>query len=447
MEQIREIREKRARLATEARQLLDGPKEEKRDLTAEEAQQFDAIHSDIEKLGRQLERLEKQESLESDLGESRGPLAGRPDTEGAKPQSENRKVDPEEVRDAMVRLFAGGLADIEAPKSSDRDVLKRAGIARIGPNQFNVRLLTGSELRRARRGDREERALAAFTDASGGYLVEPLFSGMLEESLKAFGGMREVAQIVRTATGHDVEWPTVDDTGNTGAILAENTADAEQDFTFGQKVLKAYKYTSKIVRVAVELMQDSAFDLPGFLARGLGTRIARITNTHFTTGDDTSKPQGVVTGASSAVTAAAQTTVTFEELLDLLHGVDPAYRNPIYNPRFMFNDGTLKTLKKLKDGEGRPLWQPGLVTREPDTLLGYPYTVNQDVAALAASSKSILFGGFAKYIIRDVLDVTLVRMVERYGEFHQVAFVAISRHDGRVLDAGTDPIKFITQAA
>lgn len=290
----------------------------------------------------------------------------------------------------------------------------------------------------------ESRAAQTVTTTGGGYLIPTGFSGQLEESMKAFGGMREAATVFRTESGNTLNWPTVDDTAQTGELLAINTAAAEQAVTYGQVQFQAYKYSSKLVLVPIELMQDSAFDLNVHLASVLGTRIGRITNTHFSTGDGSGKPSGIVTGASSGVTAAGTDTVTADELIDLVHSIDPEYRK--IGAKWMFNDGTLKALKKLKDGEGRPLWNPGLALREPDTLLGYGYVINQDVAALATGSKSILFGALQKYHIRDIMGVTVLRLVERYAEYAQVGFLAFSRHDGRMLDAGTDPVKYITQA-
>ena len=111
------------------------------------------------------------------------------------------------------------------------------------------------------------------------------------------------------------------------------------------------------------------------------------------------------------------------------------------------HDSTLKALKKLVDGDSRPLWTSGVAVREPDTILGHPYTINQDVATMAASAKSILFGDFSKYIIRDVMGITMMRLNDRYADYFQVGFVAFSRHDGDLLDSGTDPIKYYTNAA
>lgn len=289
-------------------------------------------------------------------------------------------------------------------------------------------------------------AQAVGTGAAGGFLVPQGFAGEIERALKSFGGVRAAARLFPTSQGNDIPWPTYDDTANVGELLAENTAAAAQDVTFGQITLKAYKYSSKVVLVALELLQDSAFDINALLADILAERIGRITNTHFTTGDNTAKPQGIVTAAGSGkVGATGQTTsITYDDVVDLEHSVDPAYRiQP--GTGWMFADSTLKALKKLKDSQNRPLWLPGLAVREPDTILSYPYTVNQDVAVMAASAKSIIFGNFKKYIVRDVMDITLLRLVERYAEFGQVGFIAFSRHDGRAVQAAA--LKFYQNSA
>jgi HK97 family phage major capsid protein len=137
--------------------------------------------------------------------------------------------------------------------------------------------------------------------------------------------------------------------------------------------------------------------------------------------------------------------VTADEILDLVHSVDPSYRQ---GPAvaFQFADATLKFLRKLKDGEGRYLWQAGMGSGSPDTLWGYRYVINQSMPALSTGNKAIVFGDHSKYIIRDVLDVQILRLDELFAQNHQVAFLAFSRHDGNLVDAGTRPIKFITQA-
>lgn len=410
----KQLREQRAQIVEEARSLVNRAEQEKRDLTAEERAAWDKALADADVLKADIDRAERQESLERELATSQGTRAGQQDTSS---NADNRAQpqDAEQRKQAHARAF---------------DSYLRHGVADMPAEQRTVLM--------------EYRAQST-VDASGGFTIPEGFSNQLEESMKAFGGMRQASRVFPTASGNDLPWPTVDDTANTGALLAENTAVAEQDFTFANIILKAFKYSSKMVKVSVELLQDSAFNLSSFLARALGERIGRITNTHFTTGDNAGKPQGVVTGATSGVTAASATTITADELIDLVHSVDPAYR---IGPQvgWMFNDKTFKVLRKLKDGEGRYLWNPGLQPGAVDSLFGYRYIINQDVADLATASKSVLFGDFSKYLIRDVLGIAVLRLVERFADSHQVAYLAFSRHDGRVLDAGTDPIRFITQA-
>jgi len=255
--------------------------------------------------------------------------------------------------------------------------------------------------------------------------------------------MREVATILRTDSGNDLPIPTVSDHANVGAILAENTQVSEQDITFAQITMKAYKYSSKLIRVSAELLQDSAIDLESFIGGALGERIARILNTHFTTGDNSSKPQGI-SASGAGKTGSSASAITFDELLDLQHSLDPAYRA---NAKFMMNDTTFKAVRKLVDDQNRPIFLNDLSATSPGTLFGVPVVINQDVAVIAASAKVIYYGDFSKYLIRDVQDFTLLRLEERYADYHQVGFVGFSRNDGRILDAGTDPIKHFVMAA
>ena len=156
-------------------------------------------------------------------------------------------------------------------------------------------------------------------------------------------------------------------------------------------------------------------------------------------------PADVTASSVGKTGATGQTaTVIYDDIVDLVYSVDKAYRQ---NAKFMMNDSTVKAIRKLKDGNGLPLWQPTLQAGEPDSLIGYPVVINNDVAAMAASAKSILFGDFKKYKVRRVKDVTLLRLVERYAEAHQVGFLAFARFDGDLLDAGTDPIKHYANPA
>lgn len=198
--------------------------------------------------------------------------------------------------------------------------------------------------------------------------------------------------------------------------------------------------------VPFELLQDSAFDLPSFIARKLGERIGRKQATDFTTGDGSSKPNGIVTASTAGKTAASATAIISDELIDLEHSVDPSYRP---GAGWMFHDNILAAIRKLKESTTNAyIWQPGLQTGIPERILSYPFFINQKMASsIAASAKTILFGRLDKYNIRDVAEVRLVRMNERYADTDQVGFVAFLRSDGDLVDAGTNPIKHLVQAA
>jgi HK97 family phage major capsid protein len=146
--------------------------------------------------------------------------------------------------------------------------------------------------------------------------------------------------------------------------------------------------------------------------------------------------------ATLGVTAAA-TDISMDNMIELHHSVDPAYRS---KARFMLNDATLLVLKKKKDGQGRYLWQSGIAVKEPDTLDGMPYTINQAMASIATTAKPVLFGDFSKYYIRKVSGLMVLRLSERYAELNQTAFVAFERADGALVDAGTHPLKYIANA-
>lgn len=293
----------------------------------------------------------------------------------------------------------------------------------------------------------EYRAGLTTVAGEGGYTIAEDFSGALERSLLAFGGMRQVATIRRTSTGAALPWPTMNDVSNKGAILNEaTTIGTSVDPTIGVVTFGAFKYSSKPILISSELLQDSAFDLAAEIGTMLGTRIGRIQNDHFTTGTGTTLPLGAVVASGEGVAAASQTAFTANEVIDLVHSLDPAYRT---NAQFMMHDTILAALRKLTFAIGADqvgyVWQGGFQNGVPDRILGYPYTINQSMTGTqATAAKIMLFGDFSKYVIRDVADVRLVRMDERYADLDQVAFVAFMRSDGQLLDAGTDPIKHLT---
>lgn len=290
----------------------------------------------------------------------------------------------------------------------------------------------------------QQRNQSTGTGTAGGYTIAPEFMHELEVALLSYGGARQAARVIRTATGADLPWPSINDTGNEGRILAEHGEAVKKDIVFGSVTIGAFKYTSDIVMVSNELLQDTAVSLATEVGSALGERIGRVTNRHFTVGSGVNEPYGIVNGATLGVTGSLVDGITYDELVDLEHSVNPSYRR---RAKFVLSDVMLRQIKKLKDNNGNPLWVPGLTSNAPDKILGYEYAINDDLAAPAVSAKSILFGDTSKFIVRDVRELTLRRLDERYAEFDSVGFVAFYRGSSRMIDAGTNPVKFFAQAA
>lgn len=276
------------------------------------------------------------------------------------------------------------------------------------------------------------------TGAAGGYTVPPEFRQKFVETLKWYGPMLREAEVIETESGANLQWPTNDDTGNVGAILAENTQVTEQDVVIGTASVDAHMYTSKLVRVSYQLIQDGAFNFPDWLQRKLGERVGRILNQHFTTGTGTAQPDGIVTSATVGVTGTGSFATTkgigYDDLADLVESLDPAYGGG-EGLKFMGHQSVRKAIRKLKDSQGRPLWEPSLQAGVPDTLLGYPLVLNNDMATLETSSKSLLFGNIrTAYVARLVTGLTLLQLNERYADYLQKGFLGFQRADGTLQD-------------
>lgn len=451
---LRELREKRAELSKDMHDFLKKSESEDRGFTQEETQQWDQWNAKIDELDGRIKHatIIETKSLTDDAQQARidrEEFDSRQLERKAADDDPNRPLTVMERRHALRAWFLA--KKVQDPKGFE--LCRRLG---VDVQDQNLTLMMDRGVDRSGvpfdaprsikecREQYEQRAQGIATGAAGQFTVPDEMMRPLEESMLAWGGMRQVATVLSTDTGAPLPIPTVNDTANKGVILAENTQVAEQDVAFAQIVLGAFKYSSKLVRVSVELLQDSSVNLPAYLGSALGTRIGRITNDHFTTGAGTTEPFGIVTRAgNSGVTLPAGNIPTWANILAIEHSVDPAYRT---NARWMMNDVTLSKVKSLVDTTGRPMWQASIINGEPGTLDGYPITINQSMSS-ALSGKSILFGDLSKYMIREARGITLLRLDERYADFHQVGFLAFARYDGDLLDAGTDPVKYATNNA
>jgi len=295
---ITEMREKQSKLLADARALRD----EITDTTTESrVAEIDAAHDaamvEYDRYEARIAREEAVEKREAELNaaDERRPLG---EDRSVKPGSRPDTRTPEERHKAVFDKFLrGGMADLD---KEDRSFLKSF----------------------------EERAQSVGDNTKGGYFVPDQFQSELIKTMKAWGPMLDpgVTRMLNTASGAAISWPTMDDTANVGALISENTQVSLAEASFGTRSLDAYKYTSGVVLISDELLQDAVMSVDGIINDAMAERIGRIGNTHLTTGDGASKPRGIVTAAGTAAAAGAA-AITFDDMINLEHSIDPAYRS------------------------------------------------------------------------------------------------------------------------
>lgn len=400
---IQSLRERLADLHKQARNLTE--QHPGATWTREHTTQFDALMDQANLVSEQIERMKKAQELDAEREFEN--MGGRevPTNAGRSPRAS-----------AFANLLLNGAGGLSADE--------RRAIANT------MSTTTGSE---------------------GGFTVQTDVARAVIEAMKFYGGMREVAQILTTAAGNPLNYPTTDGTAEEGELVAENASATDADAVFGSAALNAYKFSSKVITVPIELLQDSAVDVESLVVGRLGMRIGRVTNRFFTTGTGTSQPNGIVTaaGLGKAGTTGQTTTVIYDDLVDLQHSVNRSYRQ---NARFMMADTSLRVVRKIKDAEGRPIFVPGYEAGnpggEPDRLLGTPIVINDHVPAMAANAKSILFGDFNYYMIRDVLDLQILRFTDSaYAKKGQVGFLGWFRSGGNFIDASGGAVKHYANSA
>jgi HK97 family phage major capsid protein len=282
--------------------------------------------------------------------------------------------------------------------------------------------------------------MSTTTGSQGGFTVDSQVASSVINALREFGGMRQVSTVISTAGVGLLSFPTSNGTTEVGEWIAENAPATDLNIAFGTVGLPVHKAGSRVVSVPFELLQDSNVDIEAFVQSRLVERLGRVSNLGFTVGSGTGQPTGIVPAATIGVTAANGTSqvtaVTYDSLVNLQHSVDPAYRGA---GGWMFNDTTLRELRKIRDGQSRPIFVPGYETGmpggAPDRLLGAPITINQDMANMAASARSILFGDFSGYYIRDVMALEMFRFTDSaFTRLGQVGFLAWMRTGGNLVD-------------
>lgn len=328
--------------------------------------------------------------------------------------------------------------------TAERNALRRTGVEASAKN-ITIRLDSEPRFYRDDQTRRVE-SRAQTTTADVEWIAGGLLVNALERAMLTFGNVRGEATILRTETGGLIEYPTLNDTGNAAALVAEANALSAVDLTSSNVDLNAYTYRTHVL-ASHEMVQDTGpTGLVQQLGSILGERLARGTNAAFTTGTGSSQPNGIVTASAKVATPATTDAFTVDLLFDLYHGVDPAYRS---QAKWMCNDAILSLIRQFRSdsgsgaGTGDYLWGE-LQFGSPMTLMGKPLVINNDMDSDVTATQDnfiLIFGDLRKYLVREVRDVEIRRADELFLANNQVGWFGFYRCDGELLDAGTNPVK------
>lgn len=380
---ITEMRNKRAKLWKTMEGFLDTHRNDMGVLSAEDDATYADMEKDLDSMTNEIKRMERREVIEAEL---------------------NRPVNQPIT---------------EVPEKTDL-LKEKIGRASDAYKEDFDRHLRGKTL--------VHNVLSEGVDADGGYLVPEEFERDIVTALTEENVIRSLAKVITTqherkipvATGHSVaQW------------TAENAAYAESNPTFGQKQIDAFKLTD-LCRVSVELLQDAAFDIEDYLMKEFARAFGIAEEQAFCVGTGTNQPTGIFTanGGTVGVTAAATGAVTADELISLVYALKSPYRR---NAKFLLNDATISSIRKLKDNNGAYLWQPSVQAGQPDRLLGYEIYTSPYAPVVAAGALAIAFGDFKNYWIGDRAGRTVQRLNELYATNGQIGYVATERVDGKVI--------------
>lgn len=384
MNKIIEMREKRAKLWNEAKEFLDKKQKQGKTLTAEDTTVYEKMEKEVVDLGKEIERLERQAVIDMELSKPiNSPIKNNPELHNV-----NNKT-------------------------------KRAS------SEYK------KEFWNMLRGKRTiYNALSENSDSEGGYLVPNEFEDTLVQALEEENVFRNLAHVIQTSSG-DRKIPVVATKGTASWVDEEGTI-PESDDEFSQVSIGAYKLAT-LIKVSEELLNDSIFNLEGYIANEFARRIGRKEEEAFITGDGKGKPTGILAnsgGGNVSVTTSGATTIHLDEIMDLFYSLKAPYRN---NATFLMNDATVKAIRKLKDNTGQYLWQPSVTTKTPDTILNRPVLTSSYMPTLAVGNKTVVFGDFSYYWIADRQGRTFKRLNELYAVTGQVGVIGTQRVDGKLI--------------
>ena len=386
MSTILELREKRTKTWDAAKAFLDSKRGGDGLLSAEDTTTYEKMEADVVALGKEIERLERQNAIDLEMAKpTTNAITNKPSADDDKKKGRASAV--------YTRSFWNAMRD-KAP----------------GLDVYN--------------------ALKEGSDADGGFLVPDEYERTLIEALEEENIFRKLAHVIRTSSG-ERKIPVVASKGEASWVDEEGLI-PESDDKFGQVTIGSYKLGT-MIKISDELLADSVFNMPAYIAKEFARRIGNKEEDSFFNGNGTGKPLGILSdtgGGEIGVTATAAAAITFDDVMDLYYSLKSPYRR---KASFLLNDQTVKAIRKLKDNNGQYLWNPSVKDGVPDKILNRPYHTSDFMPTLKASAKALVFGDYSYYWVADRQGRVFKRLNELYAPTGQVGFLATQRVDGRLI--------------
>jgi HK97 family phage major capsid protein len=410
-EVAKRLRERRASVWEQAKALADQASDENRAFSADEQGSWDALNAELDALDRRIKAVLDGEQRAKDAEDAMAKLRGEPRKGGGDGGPDANQANEE------LRAFLRG----EGPRAFD--------VRPTGP--VNFRDLTTSP-----------------ATAGGNTVPTSFYNRLVAHMIETSAILQAGVTVLNTSGGDTIQVPKT--TAHTdAAIVAEAGPIGDNDPTFGQTELGAYKY-GRIIQVSRELLTDTGVDLEGYLAMSAGRALGNAFGAHAITGTGSGQPRGIITDATAGATGPTGAGGGFgsqsnagegaDLLIDLFHSVIAPYRMS-QSCRWMMSDTTAGAVRKIKTSEGQYIWQPSVIAGQPDTILGKPVLTDPNVPDIDNDNESVLFGDFSQYFVRLAGGIRFERSDEYAFGNDLVTFRAIMRADGALVDL-TGAVKY-----
>lgn len=412
---LSELAERKRKLIHDNRQLLERADKAKRQLTSEEAQEYDRRDKDIEKLDSQINGLADHET--------------RRQRQRANEESLNRPL-PRQTSNSCGGRCGGRTLSLS---------FGRGGTLQFSPDNQLASEKYGrafTKMLRGEPGNYEALGLKVADDTKGGYLAPMTWVAQMIKFLDDEVFIRQLATVLPPTTAKSVGAVSYDtDPGDADWTPEVPASDTSEDdaMRFGGRELVPHGL-SKLIKASLKLVRSSSINIDSFVAERMAYKFAVPEEKAFIDGDGVNKPLGVFTSHADGVTtsqdvrSSSTTDFTADDLISCLFDLKDGYVN---KATWLASREFRRRCRKLKDGEGRYLLTEnangGLIT----TLLDRPLRVSEFAPATYTASKYVaVVGDFSNYWIQDALGVEIQTLLELFRLKQQIGWIGSKETDG-----------------